>query len=114
MSEDPSLWAQAGLRVPELTAGAAGGIVYSALFRLVAPIAILTNITVGALMANYLTESAVKMLGTSERLTGFGLGLAGMAVAQAFYNRVVGIAANFGKAPSTTKEASDGPASKLP
>jgi hypothetical protein len=108
MSDDPSLLAQIGLRVPELTGGAAGGIVNSFLFRASTALSILGNITVGALMANYVTESAVRIMGTSERLTGFAIGLAGMAAAQILYDRAVAAAGKL-KAKTETPDGPSGP-----
>lgn len=99
MSDDPTFLTSLGVKVPELMAGAAGGIVNSFLFKSSTTISILGNITVGALMSNYVTDPAVKMLGTPQGLTGFAIGVLGMAGAQILYDRVLGTAKKAASTP---------------
>lgn len=101
---DPNLLQQLGLKVPELAAGASGGIVQSFLFKQSAAISILGNIIVGALMANYVADVVSRLVGTPLPLTAFGVGVGGMALAQILYDRVLSTAGKL-----KTPEATDGP-----
>lgn len=69
-----------GLKVPDLVAGASGGIVNSFMYSRSSPWAIIGAIAVGALTSNYCTDTAVKFTGTNQGLTGFALGIGGMFV----------------------------------
>lgn len=75
-------WEDFGIKLPDLVAGFAGGIVNSFVFGRADPKAIVGSMIVGALTANYLSEPATKIIGTSPGATAFIVGLAGMAICQ--------------------------------
>lgn len=72
-----------GIRLNDLIAGLAGGVVNAVVFRRAAPAAIVGSVVVGALTANYLGEPAAKAMGLSAGAASFIVGLAGMAICQA-------------------------------
>lgn len=82
MSDDPGFLAQLGIRLPDMVAGLAGGIVNAFVIRRADPISILGSIIVGALTANYLSGSLANYLGTGPGVGGFVVGVAGMAICQ--------------------------------
>ena len=71
-----------GIKIPDLVAGLAGGIVNAFVFKRSNPTAIIGSIIVGALTANYLSEAAARYTGTSAGASAFIVGLCGMAVCQ--------------------------------
>jgi hypothetical protein len=75
-------WADFGIKVPDLIAGFAGGIVNSFVFNRTNPTAVIGSMVVGALTANYLGEPASRVIGTGPGATAFIVGLAGMAICQ--------------------------------
>lgn len=75
-------WEDFGIKLPDLVAGFAGGIVNSFVFNRTTPVAIVGSMVVGALTANYLGEPATRITGTSSGATAFIVGLAGMAICQ--------------------------------
>lgn len=75
-------WENFGIKLPDLVAGFAGGIVNSFIFNRADPKSIVGSMVVGALTANYLAEPATKIIGTSSGATAFIVGLAGMAICQ--------------------------------
>jgi uncharacterized membrane protein YeaQ/YmgE (transglycosylase-associated protein family) len=75
-------WAWIGIKVPDLIAGLAGGIVNAFVFKKSNPMAIIGSIIVGALTANYLSEPATQYTGTSPGASAFIVGLCGMAICQ--------------------------------
>lgn len=79
---DPGLLVQLGIRTQDLVAGFGGGVVNALVFRTSDPVSIISSMIVGALTANYLTESVATYLGTSPHASGFLVGLAGMAICQ--------------------------------
>lgn len=83
--------AELGLRVHDLIAGFAGGVVNAFVFRRTAPYAVISSIIAGALTANYLGAHAARMLGLSGGAAAFIVGLAAMAVCQ----RIVEAARNW-------------------
>lgn len=75
-------WEDFGIKLPDLVAGFAGGIVNSFVFNRSDPKSIVGSMIVGALTANYLGEPATKIIGTSANTSAFIVGLAGMAICQ--------------------------------
>lgn len=82
MSEELGFLAQIGIRMPDLIAGLAGGVVNSFVFKRADPWSIIGSLVVGALTANYLSEPVNHYLGTSAGAGSFIVGLAGMAICQ--------------------------------
>ena len=79
---DPDTLTSLGLRIPDLVAGLAGGVVNAIVFKRSTPIAVVGSMLVGALTANYLAETAVKYTGTSQGSAAFLVGLCGMILCQ--------------------------------
>jgi hypothetical protein len=85
MSNDPGILIHLGVKLPDLIAGAAGGVVNAFIFRRVSPSAAAASVVVGALTANYLAEIAVHVFGAyspSQGAAAFIVGLTGMVVCQ--------------------------------
>ena len=82
MAEDPGFWLTLGLKMPDLVAGFAGGVVNAFVFKRANPVAIVGSMIVGSLTANYLSETVGHYLGTSGGASAFIVGLAGMAICQ--------------------------------
>ena len=82
MADDPGSLLQFGVHMQDLIAGFAGGVVNAVIFKRSDPISIIGSMIVGALTANYLSESVGRYLGTSGSATGFIVGLTGMAICQ--------------------------------
>ncbi len=82
MSDDPGIWMQLGVKMPDLIAGFAGGVVNAFVFKRADPVSIIGSMIVGALTANYLSESVGHYIGTSGGASAFIVGLAGMAICQ--------------------------------
>jgi hypothetical protein len=79
---DPDFLTSVGIRMQDIMAGLAGGVVNAFVFKRSNPMAIVGSVVVGALTANYLSEPASKITGTSGGATAFILGLCAMAVCQ--------------------------------
>jgi hypothetical protein len=79
---DPGLLIYIGVKLPDLVAGFAGGLVNAFVFRRADPVSIVGSMIVGAFTANYLAESVAHYLGTSGGASAFIVGLAGMAICQ--------------------------------
>ncbi len=79
---DGGLLVEFGIRVNDLIAGFAGGVVNAFVFRRSEPWSVIGSMVVGAFTANYLTEPVSKYLGTGSGPAGFIVGLAGMAICQ--------------------------------
>jgi hypothetical protein len=71
-----------GIKVPDLVAGLAGGIVNAFVFKRSEPWAIVGSVVVGACTANYLSDPIGRYTGTSGGAAAFIVGLAGMAICQ--------------------------------
>ena len=82
MAEDPGFLYSIGVHTQDLVAGFAGGVVNAFIFKRSDPVSIIGSMIVGALTANYLSESIGKYLGTSGGAAAFIVGLAGMAICQ--------------------------------
>ncbi len=82
MSEDPGILVSIGIHMQDLIAGFAGGVVNSFVFKRADPVSIIGSMIVGALTANYLSESVGRYVGTSGGAAAFIVGLAGMAICQ--------------------------------
>jgi hypothetical protein len=82
MSEEVSLLAQLGIKMPDLVAGLAGGVVNAFVFKRSDPASIIGSMVVGSLTANYLSEPIGHYIGTSGGAGAFIVGLAGMAICQ--------------------------------
>ena len=82
MADDPGFFLSLGVKMPDLVAGFAGGVVNAFIFKRADPVSIVGSMIVGALTANYLSESVGHYLGTSGGAAAFIVGLAGMAICQ--------------------------------
>lgn len=82
MADDPGILVQLGVKMPDLIAGFAGGVVSAIALKRSDPWSIIGSVVVGGFMSNYLSESFSHYLGTTQGTSGFILGLAGMAIAQ--------------------------------
>jgi hypothetical protein len=69
-----------GLKVPDLVAGFAGGLVNAIVFKRTTPWSAIGSVVVGALTANYLSEFIGRFIGTPGGAAAFITGLAGMAI----------------------------------
>lgn len=79
---DPNFLIQIGVKMPDLVAGFAGGVVNAFVFRRADPVSIIGSMIVGAFSANYLSEPISRYLGTGAGASAFIVGLAGMAICQ--------------------------------
>lgn len=82
MANDPEWMVTLGLKVQDLTAGVAGGVVNAFVFKRADPWAVAGSIVVGALTANYLGEYGVRYVGMGQGAAAFIIGLCGMAICQ--------------------------------
>lgn len=80
MSDD--FFALIGIHLKDLVAGFAGGVANAFVFKKSSPWAIIGSIVVGGLAANYLGRIVGIVLGTSDGLSAFLVGLTGMAICQ--------------------------------
>jgi hypothetical protein len=80
--DGPSFLEWLGLRVPDLIAGFAGGVVNSFVFRRGEPVAVVGSVITGAFTANYLGEPAARILSLSEGAASFLVGVIAMALVQ--------------------------------
>lgn len=84
MINDPDLdvWIRLGIRLQDLFAGLAGGVVNAFALKRSDPWSIIGSMVAGSLMANYLSDTFAQYLGTKPGTAGFIIGVAGMGVAQ--------------------------------
>lgn len=80
MTEDWMVWL--GIKVPDLVAGFAGGVVNAIAFKRSDFVSISGSVIVGAFTANYLGEIVTRQFGTSPAVGAFLVGLGGMALVQ--------------------------------
>lgn len=79
---DQGLMADLGIKLSDVVAGFAGGIVNALAFRKTDPFSMVGSIVVGTLTAAYLADYPSKWFGTSGNASAFIVGLAGMAICQ--------------------------------
>lgn len=79
---DPGFLLQIGIKLPDLIAGFFGGVVNAFVMKRSDPWSIIGSIAVGAIMANYLSETISNYLGTKPGTAGFVVGVTGMVLAQ--------------------------------
>lgn len=98
---DPDFLTSMGIRVSDVMAGAAGGIVNAFVFKRSNPVAVTGSIVVGALTANYLGGSASRLMEAwvSPSATVFIVGLCGMGICQAIADAVSRWKPKLGGAP---------------
>lgn len=77
-----------GLKLPDLFAGFAGGVVSVFLMRKVTPWEAVGSIVAGAFTANFFGESAAIMINVKVPLACFAVGLTSMAVCQGLVEMV--------------------------
>jgi hypothetical protein len=82
MSDDPGFLIQLGVKIPDLIAGFAGGVVNAIALKRSDPWSIIGSVVIGGFTANYLTEPFSHYLGTGQGTSAFLVGLAGMAICQ--------------------------------
>jgi hypothetical protein len=89
---DPDFLTGLGFKAQDLCAGLAGGIVNVFVFKRSNPIAIIGSAVVGALTANYLSESALNYvrlyIDVSAGAVAFIVGLCAMALCQSIVEKV--------------------------
>lgn len=85
---DPDLFVSIGIKMQDLIAGLAGGVVNAFVFQRSNPVAIVGSVIVGALTAAYLTEPAGRITGTSGGATAFIVGLGAMAICQGIMGQI--------------------------
>lgn len=83
MSDEPGFWIQIGVKMPDLVAGFAGGIVNAIALKRSDPWSIVGSVIVGGLTSNYLAGAFTHYFGTEVATSGFLVGLGGMALCQA-------------------------------
>ena len=79
---DPGILIQLGVKIPDLVAGFAGGVVTAFALKQSEPFAVIGSMVVGALTANYLSDPFSHYLGTGPGTSGFIVGVGGMAIIQ--------------------------------
>lgn len=79
---DLDLLTSLGIKTADLLAGTLGGLVKAIVFDKSGPTAVISSMIVGAVMANYLAESANKYVGTGIGVSGFIVGMCGMIICQ--------------------------------
>lgn len=77
-----ALMVELGIKIPDLIAGLAGGIVNALVFKRSDPWSIIASVTVGALTANYLAGPLGTYTGTSGGTAAFLTGVTAMALVQ--------------------------------
>lgn len=82
MTNDPGFFVSVGIKLPDLIAGFAGGVVNALALKRADPKSIIGSVIVGGLTANYLSEFFQHYFGTSASTSGFLVGLGGMALCQ--------------------------------
>lgn len=82
MTDGGDFFSIIGIHLKDLVAGFAGGVANAFVFKKSNPWAIIGSIVVGGLAANYLGGTIGRLLGTSDGLSAFVVGLAGMAICQ--------------------------------
>lgn len=83
MIDNPDIWVKVGIRLQDLFAGFAGGVVNAFASKRSDPWSILGSLVAGGLMANYLSETFASYLGGMKTgVAGFVIGVAGMTIAQ--------------------------------
>lgn len=76
------LFSNLGVKIPDLVAGFAGGVVNALLFQRTDPVAALVSVVVGGLTANYAAATFSKMSGLEIGFAGFIVGLGAMVICQ--------------------------------
>lgn len=82
MADDPGFLVMLGIKMPDLFAGFAGGVVSALTFKKSDPWSIVASMVVGAFTANYLGEPIGSHIGLSTGAAAFVVGVAGMAICQ--------------------------------
>lgn len=82
------LMAYLGVKVPDLFAGLAGGVVKALVFHRDKPGETIISGIVGALMANYLGEGVAEKIGFGRGAVCFAVGISAMVICQAIIDRV--------------------------
>lgn len=76
-------WLQSiGIKVPDIVAGIAGGMVNAILFQRSSPIAAVASVIAGGLTANYIADPMAKQFSMNLGPAGFVIGLTAMIVCQ--------------------------------
>lgn len=82
MADEPGILLTLGVKLPDLFAGFAGGVVNAFVFKKADPFSVAGSMVVGAFTANYLGEPIGSHLGLSTGAAAFVVGVAGMAICQ--------------------------------
>ena len=82
MSDGPWLLSELGIKLQDIVAGFAGGIVNAFMFQRSDPWSVIGSVVVGSLTAAYLTDYVARFLGTTGQAVPFIVGLTGMALCQ--------------------------------
>lgn len=70
------------IRLPDIIAGIAGGVVNAVVFKRTAPWAFVGSVVVGAFTANYFGETVSAYIGMRSGAAAFLVGMAGMVICQ--------------------------------
>lgn len=89
MADDPGFLITLGIKLPDLFAGFAGGVVNAFVFKRADPWAVAGSMVVGAFTANYLGEPASHVMSLSSGAAAFIVGVAGMAICQGIVKAVL-------------------------
>lgn len=79
---DSGILTELGIKMSDVVAGLAGGIVNAFAFRKTDPLSMITSIVIGTLTATFLADYPARWFGTSGNATAFIVGLGGMAICQ--------------------------------
>lgn len=82
------LLAAIGIKIPDLVAGFAGGVVNALFFQRGKPLDVVASLIGGAVTANYMTSAVSKITGTDTGVAGFIVGVTAMAICQGLFAAV--------------------------
>lgn len=82
--------ATVGIKVPDLSAGFAGGVINALWFQRGKPLDVISSVMGGAITANFLTGTAAHVSGLEPGAAGFLVGLTAMAICQGAFIKVRG------------------------
>lgn len=75
-------WLELGIKIPDIIAGFAGGVVNAFVFKRSSSTAIISSVIVGAFTANYLGAAVAQAVNLSTGVGSFLVGVGGMAFVQ--------------------------------
>lgn len=93
----PDFLATIGIRIPDLVAGFAGGVVNALFFQRGRPLDAVASLIGGAITANYMTASVSHIAGIDMGVSGFVVGVTAMRICQGLFNIVQNRMGKIGK-----------------